>query len=341
MRIGQYLTLVLLVFSLAAPACQQEDRQSFDKAGLSTDREFVFTRGGAPIEVIIKLSATEIDLTDYLTVVIETRFAEGILVTPPLLSDSVYSPLLLVENPVETTAWSEELERMINRWTYRFEPLVSGEFDLKTFSVNFRFEKEKTEIPSKWPVYQIQTEPISYRVNSVEVSTLDDIRDIKGFILPPFDFLPLIIVLVLVFILSVAVLFYFRFVKKQPLLANNTEPVIDRYQEAIRRLDDLERRNLLDQALYEQFHTELSEILRDYLEFYFGMKAKEQTTEEFITEVFDTRQFTEEQRQILKRFLQLADLVKFATFQPESQVSTEAMQKVRSFVKSTGTGHED
>jgi hypothetical protein len=340
MRKNRTLYLLILWILILFSSCQQEETDITGPKENPNNLHYKFTRGGAPIEVIVRLSANDLDLTEYLRVQIETLFEEGIHVTPLFLSETIYNPLLLIENPVKETFWSEEQALMVNRWTYRFEPIESGEFTFQAFSVNFRLDKEKSDDPSKWPVHQIETDPIKYLVRSVELGELDDIKGIKGFLLPPFNFIPLLVVLV--FLSGIAIIFvvYFKYVKKQSVQTTELMPVIDYYKDAVRQLDNLENGDLLEREEFEPYHTRLSEILRDYLEHYFGLKAKEQTTEEFITEIFDTRKFTTEQRGILNRFLQLADLVKFASFQPERQISSEALQKVRQFVQNTGTDHE-
>ncbi len=334
---------IIFLFCIATALLFQAscDSGSDLKRELQTDNdplEFSFTRGGAPIKVIVRLSKNELELTDFLTVTIESQFKEGVLVTPPYLSESVYSPLLLVENPLEETLWSEKQEVMINRWTYKFEPLVSGDFKLNPFTIYFRLEKEKNQ--EEWPVYQVNTEAISYKVTRNDISELSDIRDIKGLIYPPYNYwIPGITILVLGLI-GAGTFLLFRFKRANSQKFNNTQELIDYYTEAINRLHTLEQRDYISKEEFNSFHTELTSILRDYLEHHFGLRAKEQTTQEFIQEIVQTRKFTKAQRHELNRFLQLADLVKFATFQPGTQNSEEALNNVRAFIKSTGKPHE-
>ncbi|MBU2514367.1 hypothetical protein KJ966_23770 [bacterium] len=303
------------------------------------DTEYTFKRGGSPVEVVVKLSSVELELTDFLTVTIESRFPEDTHITPPYLSEEVYAPLLLIENPKNETVWAEKKNLMINRWTYRFEPLISGEFELNPFIISFRLEKEKTDNLNNWPVYKIYTEPIKYSVSAINYNELDDIRDIKGMILPPFKYLPLIISLVIIgFIISS--IFLFQKYGKNVDALDPTVPEVDFHQQALLRLKDLEQRDLIGQSAFDQYHTELANILRDYIENIFGLRAKEQTTEEFIKEVYETQHFNTEQRQILDRYLRLADLVKFATFNPGSEISISALNNVRTFVQTTGRSDE-
>ncbi len=327
--------IVLVLF-----ACERSGIEEMKNPSIAQgETEFSFKRGGSPVEVVVILSSQEFELTDFLTVTIETRFPEDAHITPPYLSEAIYSPLLLVENPKDETAWSKDKNLMINRWIYKFEPLTSGEFELKPFIISFRLAKEKTDELNNWPVYKIQTESIKYSVTAISYEELDDIRNIKGLILPPFKLLPLVIAFAII-VSVVSSIFLIRKYRKNERIAAPRFPEIDFHQQALLRLNKLEQQDLIGQSAFDQYHTELANILREYIENIFGLRAKEQTTEEFIKEIYETRHFTTEQRQILDRYLRLADLVKFATFNPGSEISVDALNNVRTFVQTTGKSDE-
>lgn len=332
--------LIIFICLLFMVACNTPVTKENEIKKPSDRTQFHFGLGGAPIDVFVTLSQAKLELTDFLELTIETKYEEGVLVTPVYLTESTYLPLLLVENPKENTFWSEKDKRFVNRWIYKFEPMLSGDFEIKPFKVGFRLAKEKTDDLADWPSYQVQTESIPYTVKPVEMGSLEDIRGIKGMILPGFKFMPLILT-ILTIAIAVTTLFAFRYY----LSSRSTEqvpeiPLIDHYVKALERLDALENRNLLNNSEFDDFHTELADILRDYIEEVFDLRPKEQTTEEFIKEISTANAFNNEQQILLDRFLHLSDLVKFATFQPGSQISSDAMKNVRSFIESTGKPHE-
>ncbi|MCP4756166.1 MAG: hypothetical protein GY866_35335 [Proteobacteria bacterium] len=335
-RLLFFLVLLFLVF----PACDHPKKTGpaeLDDAGAIEKR---FTLGGAPVQVVVKLSQAEFALTDYLTVEVETEFVEGVQATPPFLSETVYNPLLLVENPRESTYWNEQNDRLANKWEYTFEPVASGEFSLKPFTIYFRLDKEKTDDPAKWPVHEIHTEEISYRVSSVEVGDEDDIRDVKGLILPDYNVVPVAVTTATLMAVFLSIWLVIRFGKRGEKRDLQLQTEIDFFREALKRLDNLEGRDLIGKEEFERLHTELSAILRYYVENYFGMRPQEQTTEEFINDIRYSSRFSTEQQGVLQQFLALADLVKFATFDPGPEASREAMQSVREFVSTTGKADE-
>lgn len=337
----RFPTLFAMLLSLLVFAGCTQQRSLPESVEEETEgKSFTFTRGGAPVEVEVVLSSTQLELTDYLTVTIRIKFPENARITPPYLAESVYAPLLLVENPKQRTYWSSEENRMIDEWTFRFEPLASGEFTIKPFSIYFRLEEEKPEDKGEWSVHEILSEPIAYEVLPVEEENLEDIRDIKGLILPSFKYyIPLIVLLAGIGIPVLILLI----IKSGKLLsgdpAGEAAPP-DYYQLALERLEQLEQSDLISQEQFNRFHTTLADILREYVEGLFGVRAKEQTTEEFVKAISDSPQFSSDQRLMLNRFLRLADLVKFATFSPGSEISQEALGNVKTFIVSTGKSDE-
>lgn len=334
------ITLIIILSVGLFISCKPNIQSTTKQVDSQEWEQYEFTRGGAPIKVLVKLSATEFDLTEFLSMIIELQFEDGVHVTPPYLSEELYSPLQLVENPQQETFWSEEQNRLINRWTFKFEPMKSGDFTIKPFSIFFRLEKEKTKDEQSWPIYQIDTDPIPYKVKSIEITELDDIRDIKGLAYPPYQYWIPISTAAGLILMAVLIVVYLRHQKHKTGSIPSPLDLVNYYQESLNQLEELEKRDLIKHLEFNTFHTELASILRNYLEHHLGLRAKEQTTQEFIQEIVNNRQFTDEQTRELERFLRLSDLVKFATFQPGSNVSENALNNVRSFIKATGSGNE-
>lgn len=66
----------------------------------------------------------------------------------------------------------------------------------------------------------------------------------------------------------------------------------------------------------DRFCTEVSRILRVYLEERFGWNAPDRTTEEFLAQLHDQGGLPSEHQQLLQDFLRRCDLVKFARHDP-------------------------
>jgi hypothetical protein len=85
----------------------------------------------------------------------------------------------------------------------------------------------------------------------------------------------------------------------------------------------------------EPFFTELSLILRTYLEDRFDLHAPESTTEELTRSMSSDTRLELKEQQTLRNFMTQADLVKFARAEAEQDVMKNAFNTVEEFVEQT------
>ena len=85
----------------------------------------------------------------------------------------------------------------------------------------------------------------------------------------------------------------------------------------------------------------VSTILRRYVELRFGLRAPEQTTEEFLVSVsaLATGGLIAAHRDLLEAFLQHCDLVKFARHRPTPSAMEETFESAKTFVEHTADLH--
>lgn len=101
---------------------------------------------------------------------------------------------------------------------------------------------------------------------------------------------------------------------------------------ALARLREAPRRS---RAEVDAFYVEVSNVLRNYLEERFGLRAPERTTEEFLRELERGDGLAREHRGELERFLLQCDLVKFAAFEPGESDHLVVHGVAVAFVEST------
>lgn len=104
---------------------------------------------------------------------------------------------------------------------------------------------------------------------------------------------------------------------------------------ALVALQRLQRDDLIGQQRFEEFYVRLSAIVRHYVEWRFGVRAPEQTTEEFLATVLHTGGLVAGHRDLLSTFLQQCDLVKFARYQPTPDDMQQAFAGAKNFVEHT------
>lgn len=104
---------------------------------------------------------------------------------------------------------------------------------------------------------------------------------------------------------------------------------------AYERLQNLRQRDLFGQGMAKEHFVELSDIERQYIENRFNIHAPDMTTEEFLEYVNNTPLLESKHKEILKSFLRLSDMVKFAKYGPSAQEALQSFELVKTFVDET------
>ncbi len=104
---------------------------------------------------------------------------------------------------------------------------------------------------------------------------------------------------------------------------------------AYEQLEKLKAKDLIRQAKVKEYYSEVSDIVRHYLENRFLLKAPEMTTEEFLFYVRDYSPLISEHKTLLKEFLLACDLVKFARHVPPSEEMSAIIVSAEKLVDET------
>jgi len=100
----------------------------------------------------------------------------------------------------------------------------------------------------------------------------------------------------------------------------------------MRQIDSL---NLPDTGQVDRFHTLYSEVIRQYLEKQFQVRASRQTTSEYLQAMSASPLLDSSQKNILKEFLERCDLAKFAQIRFPKDDCLALAQSGRQFVEQT------
>ena len=99
-------------------------------------------------------------------------------------------------------------------------------------------------------------------------------------------------------------------------------------------LDRLLKKGLPGRGRYKDFYVELTMVVRRYVQRKYGIKAPHLTTEEFFAELQNSNTQTLDNSNTLRRFLESADLVKFAGVEATPEMADEATDSARGYLKS-------
>jgi hypothetical protein len=167
----------------------------------------------------------------------------------------------------------------------------------------------------------IELDPISVNISSVAHEDVT-LRDLKNAV-PLFTSSKWPIALWVV-LAAVGLYFLRKLLRKKPVSLSANE-------QAMRALHRLRNANLEPLA----FYTELSDIVRRYLEGRFNIAATGQTTREFLIASKQSSHLEQSDRQSLTTFLVAADLVKFARFEPSVDTCNDAITEAKQFITAT------
>jgi len=162
---------------------------------------------------------------------------------------------------------------------------------------------------------------LGIKVMTYDVDTAKmQVFDIKGIQQPPFvlsDYLVETFIFLLFYAL-VLLLIWLYLRKKFPQFKGESvtpESLLPAHVVAIMELDRLKSEKIWKFGKNKKYYTELTEIIRKYIERRFQFNALEMTTDEILT-LFKRDKSSQSVYQNLSQILQLADLVKFAKIEP-------------------------
>jgi hypothetical protein len=116
--------------------------------------------------------------------------------------------------------------------------------------------------------------------------------------------------------------------KRRPVEARRQTPE----EIAHAALELLLSEDLPAKGLIKEFYLRLTGVVRQYVEDTTGIRAPEQTTEEFLRDMRSHAVFPPERSVQLAEFLEAADLVKYAGQQPGAGQVDQAIARAREFI---------
>ena len=209
--------------------------------------------------------------------------------------------------------------RILDQVDYIISTFDVGEFEIPPVAISYSQPPDSTE-------NVLKTESIKITVESLKPSAEGDIRDIKPPWEIPFNWKPVIMwgaIGLVIIILIVAVTMYLRKRKKgESILPRKIEMPRPPHEVAYEELKKLVESDLLKQGEIKIYYSEISEIIRRYVEGRFDIIALELTSTELL-EGLRSDSLPDEHFSLFERFLYNCDLVKFAKHNPVEKENEE------------------
>ena len=159
------------------------------------------------------------------------------------------------------------------------------------------------------------SDSIAIIVNTIEMVEDAELKDIKPPIHTPISFeelSPYLLALLILALLIYAIVWYIKKREKSPADIKTVERVIPPYEIALNELEKLNAKKLWQEDNVKEYYSELSEIIRTYIENGIGTPAMEIPTQEILFQLNQKGIDTTKLKELLTR----SDLAKFAKAKP-------------------------
>jgi len=278
------------------------------------------------IAVSSSTDTTDYLVGDFINYNIEVVANKDVQVLDPVIPDTL-SQLDLI-TAVEPVRSETDKSKSIN---YNFILAGYDSISATIPSVKIEYRSEGDTILKK-----ITTDPVTINIHTVPVSTAEEIKDVKSPLTIAFDWLDLMVWLILGLILIIVGWFLYQRYKKKKSETPVEKKIIRTpvHVKALNALDELDKKQLWQKGKIKEYHSRITEIIRIYFEDRFGLPAMELPTTESIGQLRKIKE-AENITDLTSDFLSNADLVKFAKFQPLQSVNEEMMTQARNIIRDT------
>lgn len=280
-----------------------------------------------PVAVSVSVdNANKVRVGDLIRYTIEVNAQTNISVIMPPFADNLSMLNQLLIHDWENCP-DEQLPggRILKKQTYELETYLTGVYEIPPARIQFAINGVTNSIYSSALCVEIAS-----LSKEGEMTDVKDVKDVVEYLTKDRDMLKIIIVLGSLAAAGLVLLLFLR--KKKEKAA---PPPVPAHVKALAALEELKASDLLEKNLFKEYFSALSDILRRYIEDRFDLRAPEQTTEEFLNILRQDPQFTYEQREMLRGFLNECDMIKFAKQETSLQAAQDATEKTEAFIEAT------
>jgi len=185
----------------------------------------------------------------------------------------------------------------------------------------------------------IETNPLSLKVLSIKVDTVKQrIYDIKPVYNAKINWVEVaettLIILLILALLAVA----FWYIRKHLKAKNQKEEdaiIVNPHEFALKELNRIKSEKVWQQGRVKEFYTDVTSVLRLYIQHRFKVPTLEMTSDEIIDNMEGIKEVDKEAKMQLKQILRLSDLVKFAKWTPDLNENDLTISNAYLFVNET------
>jgi hypothetical protein len=250
------------------------------------------------------------------------------------LSVSATQPITI--DSVDFKAWNEMGVEVIDQqsWPTNPERIINTQLKIGIFDTGY------LKLPPLPLIYHSEDNLDTTYSNDLAIEvygiTLDStgLAPIKDILKEPLrfrDFIPYLIALGVGCLIIIIVFLRKKRSKPEPVIVKIPDPP---HEVALRALLHLREQKLWQEGKIKQYQSELTHIIRAYLEDRFQMPALESTTTEILVDL-GSHNIEAHLCNDLDEILNMADLIKFAKAKPDVNIHSQFMDRAENFVRAT------
>ncbi|HIF02332.1 MAG TPA: hypothetical protein EYQ84_03025 [Nitrospinaceae bacterium] len=292
---------------------------------------FYSTTGSAdsPITINTTIDKAKVTTGDIITYTITMKHELDVIPSTP--DFNAISKFNIIGYPIGK---SKEIKTGVfeQKYSVKLRADQVGTYNISPIRIPFKVKEKNTD---KYISGEAHSQNITIEVASVLrlQGEPTDIKDIKDIVAVDRNWVPWFFWGLNIILLTIILYLLWKYRKKNHPNHIQDEIVLSAHEIALRELDKLKNKGLLQSGDAREHFFELSEILRRYLGKRYLFPALDWTTEE-ITAYFKNQEKIElPSRTEANRILKKSDLIKFA--KAKALPETDEIESVRTFIKST------
>ena len=205
-------------------------------------------------------------------------------------------------------------------------------------SGSYQLPKLKVVVDNGKKTDTLSTQEFLVQVSTVKVDTTKAIRDIKAQTETPFSWVEwadwLKYLLLAWLLIGLAFLGYLLYKKRKTIPLFN-KPKDPPYVVALSKLSQVQEVKIWQQGKHKEYHSDITDTLRQYLEDAFKLPAMEKTSDEILQIIRHSGMFSSELQDRMRVILTTADFAKFAKAEPLPDENETSLAYAIDFVERT------
>ncbi|MDR0830178.1 MAG: hypothetical protein LBN95_08720 [Prevotellaceae bacterium] len=278
-----------------------------------------------------KIDTAEMFIGEQRNLIFEINQRSDIQVISPVFADTLISGIEILEHKSDTIK-SKDNNSLTVKQIYTITSFDSALYYIPPY----QFINGNDTILTG----NLSLKVLTVDVDTTQISENKPPFDIKSIVNAPFNwelFKKIAIwVIPIWFLIALIIWLVIRYTKKhQPKEQTKEEIKRSAHEIALEKLNVIRNEKIWQQGRSKEYYTQITDVLREYIENRFDVPTFEKTSAEIIDSLHFAKKEYKESISRLKKILSDSDLVKFAKFTPDFDQHTRSLNDAQDFVSET------